>query len=128
MVTLMILFSLITVLMGTRMGLIMIAFGIGFLYISKTPKILVFGKRLIVSIVVLAIVYYAIMNVDVLYGSIGYRVETMISGFLGNETDASTDDRSFFALEALSVFKENLFIGIGQDGYRYVNSREFQHN
>ena len=36
--------------------------------------------------------------------------------------------RSFFALEALSVFKENLFIGIGQDGYRYVNSREFTYS
>ena len=118
----MLMFSLIAFLMGTKKGLVIIVLGVGLLYISKSKNSVKLVKSLIVVLLAVGIAYYAIMNVPILYGSIGYRVESLLSGLAGNETDLSTEDRSFMVGEALSVFKNNVILGVGQDGYRYENS------
>ena len=118
------LFIFITILMGTKKGLLIVALGIGMIYIfnSKNPIKLIF--RLITIVIVTIIAYVAIMNIPLFYSSIGYRIEGLFANFIGGKADSSTISRSAFIRDAFRVFKENPILGVGQDGYRYVNQYE----
>lgn len=124
------LFTLITLLMGTKKGILIIAIGVVFLWVSHTKKPFKLITRILISVVACIAIYYAIMHIPVLYGSIGYRIEGMIKGFQNGQGDASTNARIKFIADAMRVFKENRWFGVGQDGYRYENIYEpvYSHN
>ncbi len=123
-------FMFVSMMAGTRKGIIafLIAFVIISLMRAKNPLSLI--KKLIVITVVLIGVYIAIMKIPVLYGSIGYRIESMIAGFLGEETDRSAVGRSVLREDAWKTFLKNPIFGVGQDGYRYVSvyNSYYSHN
>ena len=124
------LFTLITLLMGTKKGLLIITIGVVFLWITHTKNPVKLLTRTVISIAICVIVYSAIMRIPVLYGSIGYRIDGMIKGFQSGQGDASTNARIKFISDALRVFNENKLLGVGQDGYRYENIYEpvYSHN
>jgi len=129
-ITLMVIFTLMSMLMGTRKGLLIILLGIGFIFMLKSKNIPSFLFRTMLLALSVYLVYQAIMKIDILYNSIGYRIEGAIDAIFGGEGDASTASRLQYIKDALRVFKENVLLGVGQDGYRYENSYSltYSHN
>lgn len=121
------LFMFVSIMTGTKKGILI--FGIivlsTFVLRSKNPLKLVF--RIGIGIIFVFVGFYIIMHVDLLYGAIGYRFEKMIYQILGINgiVDGSTRERVAFIKSAFRVFKENPIVGVGIDGFRYLN--EIQH-
>ena len=123
------LFLLVDIFMGTKSGLLIFAIGTGVLIIGKTnnPIKIIFRIAIIVSL--LFLFFYAMMNIPILYNSIGYRMEFMINTITGKGIgDASTMMRMKFVDDAFNVFKNHPIVGVGQDGFRYVNRYEFTYS
>lgn len=123
-------FMLVSVLMGTKSGIIIFAIGFSIILIGRSNNAIKLLSRLLFIIVMIYVGYLAIMTVPVLYNSVGYRIELMITGFMGGSTDASTSMRMNFAIYAFNIFLRNPILGIGLDGFRYVNIFEptYAHN
>lgn len=125
------LFLFVSLMCGTRKGLIIVAVGLLLISIfnSKNPLSLI-GK-IGISVVVIIAMFFIIMKNPILYGAIGYRIESLLSGIAGGISDKSFMSRMQFIIDAWKVFENNPIIGIGQDGYRYINSIEmnmYSHN
>ena len=121
-------FMFIVLMMGTKKGLVIFGIGAISLYLYKSKNVVQSVIRIIIIYVVLLILYYFLLNNNFLYEIIGNRVELMISGFLGGNTDKSTATRLLFAQNAFDEFENHPFIGIGQDGFRYVNKYQFTYS
>lgn len=124
------LFMLVSVLMGTKSGIAIFIIGISIILIGHSDNIIKLVTRIALIFLLIFVGYYFIMTLPVLYNSVGYRIELMIGGLLGRTTDASTLMRMKFAGYALKVFRENSILGIGLDGFRYVNifEKTYAHN
>lgn len=118
-------FMLISMLMGTKKGIIIFLFGVSLILILSTKNLKVIVFRLLTIGLIILMVYYAIINIPLLYSSIGYRVEAMLGFLQGESGDASTRARFAFIQNAWDVFLEHPVLGVGQDGFRYINA--FQH-
>ena len=120
-------FMFVSLMTGTKKGILI--FGIivlsTFVLKSQNPLKLIF--RIGISVFLVFVAFYIIMHVDLLYGAIGYRFERMIYQILGVNgiVDGSTRERVAFIKSAVHVFKENPIVGVGIDGFRYLN--EIQH-
>ena len=115
-------------MLGTKKGILIFAIIVGVIVIcnSKNPLQL-FGRTIFVLLLACA-GYYAIMNVDVLYNAIGYRVEAMVLGISGGKADNSTAMRMVFISAAWKEFLKHPILGIGLDGFRYINPYEFTYS
>ncbi len=115
-------FMFVSMMMGTRKGIVAFLIGMVLLLLMKAKKPTeMFGKIFLIAILLLAI-YFIIMQVPVLYNSIGYRIESLLSGLNGGETDDSTFGRMYMLEAAWKTFLNYPILGVGQDGFRYVNS------
>ena len=123
-----IIFMFVSMMTGTKKGILIFAIGFVIISLSRADDLLSLIKRIVVIAIVIGLMYWLIINIDVLYNSIGYRIEAMVMGLQGGESDRSTEQRMNFLQDAFNVFKENPLIGVGQDGYRYVNSYEFTYS
>jgi len=113
--------AFVSMMSGTKKGLLILAVGMAVLMLGTAKKPLKLIGR-IVCIVILGIgMYFAVMEIPVLYGAIGYRIEKMVNMYTGGKADMSTIHRSMLIEDALRIFKDNPILGIGQDGFRYVN-------
>ncbi len=120
---LVLLFTIFSMLSGSKKAIIIFAVMIVLtaLLRCKSPR-----KVMIVSIAsvfAVALGLYAVMKIDVLYNSVGIRVEQMMNLFTGGEVDASTSTRVTYLIQAKDIFLENPICGIGLDGFRYFNKR-----
>ena len=80
--------------------------------------------RLIRNLLLISIIgictFIIIMNVDFLYDLVGYRIETMILGFIGGETDGSTSFRLNLIKWGMEWFREKPIFGYGLNCYKYL--------
>ncbi len=123
-----VLFMFITMLMGTKKSLLIFGICLLIMVLGSAKNPVKLGIRIFAAVGFLLLAYYLIMNVEMLYNSIGYRIESMVALFMGGEADNSTADRAFYTQDAFRVFFEHPILGVGQDGYRYANSRTFTYS
>lgn len=77
--------------------------------------------RNFIALCILAIAgYYSLMRVDFLYELVGERIETMLDGFSGKNTDASTGFRLQLIQWGLEWFKNRPILGYGNNCYAYL--------
>lgn len=115
------LFNFVAVMTGTKKGLAIVFLGFVIITLFKSNNWLKIGTNLLKIIIGATIMIYLVMEIPVIYGAIGYRLEGFLQSFLGGDTDVSTRMRILFMERATDVFLENPFFGIGLDGFRYVN-------
>ena len=122
-------FMFISVLMGTKKSLLIFAACmVVFLLGSAKNPVKLFGRLALIGVAAVGI-YLLFTKVPMFYNSIGYRIEGLLSLFDGGEVDASTEDRANHIVEGWKIFKRHPFVGLGQDGYRYTNSKiTYSHN
>lgn len=75
-------------------------------------------RNALFAAVLAGVTYYAIMNIPFVYDMLGYRIETMIYGIMGNgKTDGSTSLRLAMIQWGLEWFKSKPWIGYGLNNY-----------
>ncbi len=104
-------------LTGSRKGLIIPAVGIYSLICVRKPR-----KFVLYSLAIAAaatVVLFLIINVDVLYNVVGYRVEAILQYLAGEEyNEVSLASRSNFILLGWMSSQDSLFWGHGLDCFR----------
>lgn len=109
----------IMILSASRKALLYFLIPIIIYYILNSKNILSTLKKVIVSIIFVILAFFAIMKIPFLYNSVGYRVETMINGFLGEgDTDASTGLRLAMIEWGMEWFQDRPFFGYGINNYK----------
>ena len=101
---------------------IFIFIGIFFLlyYIFNSDNIIKNILNIIICVLLILITYVAFTKIDVLYNLVGMRIETMISGLAGGETDSSTSFRLDLIQWGLSWASERPALGYGLDCFKYL--------
>lgn len=117
-------------LSGSRTALAFPLIFMGVYYVVSSPHVV--SKLFIVSIVVVLLLFLVI-KVDFLYNLIGYRVETLIWGVVGEDsmgdTDASTASRLKFIELGMEFFKESPWLGFGLSTFGFISGFEtYAHN
>lgn len=93
---------------------------------SKNLKKLI--KNTIGAILIMIIFMYIIFSNQKLYNIIGKRVLSFLSYSVSDisvDTDASTISRNYFLKDAFTTFTCNPIIGVGIDGYKFLNKYAF---
>lgn len=108
------------VLTGSKKALIYLFVFFAVYYILKSANFI----KSIFNVVVIAIIFlgicYFVLNNSFLYAIIGSRFETMISGFAGESTDASTSFRLELIDWGLEWAQARPVQGYGLDCFRYM--------
>lgn len=120
---LVILFSLFSILSGSKkhIFLIVIAMILNFAFKSENFKDSI--KKIIKFTIIIIFAYLAIKNIPMLYNMIGKRMINFINFFSeAGETDASTIGRMQLINEAIIVFFKNPLLGIGIGNFMFVSS------
>lgn len=85
--------------------------------------------RLMAALLVLLIGYFLIMNIPFLYDMVGYRMESMVVGFLGGEEiDASTSTRMSLIEHGMEFFQMSPIIGHGGANFSALDAAYFHAN
>lgn len=122
-------FMLVSMLMGTKKSLLIFAICILIFLLGSARDPLKLGGRILLGVGAIVVAYLLITKIPALDRSIGHRFEGMFQLFLGGETDKSTASRADYFTHAFQVFLEHPLLGIGQDGYRYLNrDGTYSHN
>lgn len=127
-IVLIVVFMFVSMMMGTKKSLLVFAIGFMVCLIAKSKNPLQIIGRMVLIGILLILFYIVIMRVDILYKSIGYRLNGFFNMFSGGDIDKSTIARSNYAVDALKVFSKHPILGIGMDGYRYVNPYSFAYS
>lgn len=129
-IVLSLLFMFVAMMTGTKKGIMVFGIIVISTFILRSKNTLKLLWRIIVGVVAVLLVYYLIMNVDIFYGAIGYRFEKMVYQYMGinGVIDGSTRERTAFIQNALAVFIEHPILGVGIDGFRYVNRIQFTYS
>lgn len=124
------LFMFVAVITGTKKSIIIFAIGIIIFMLCRAHDISKKIKAIIITIMLLLGGYLALMSIPILYNSVGYRFELMLGGLTGATTDNSTAMRMNFSAYAIEQFNSHPVLGLGLDGFRYVNIFEhtYAHN
>ncbi len=118
-----IIFLAFSFLCGSKKALLITIIGVSLLMLLKSKNMLQSIKKLIEVMIIVAILFYLVMNIEQLYNVLGNRIEKMFFALTNqNGGDMSTMDRMDFAKSAYEVFKKHPIFGIGLDNYRYYNS------
>lgn len=109
-------------LSGSKKAVFIALFAIVTIIISRSRNPLKIFRNIIVATVLVLLACYAVLNIDVLYDSVGYRIESMM-GFLSHSgvIDKSTETRSELISLSFDVFKSHPILGVGLDGFRHTN-------
>ena len=113
-------FCFVTMYTGSRTAFAMLVAGILlYLYIKKPTKIL---RNIILTIVLLYVIYYLIMNVEGIYNVLGTRIKSLLALITGKgEADHSATLRDTFVQNGKIWFKESPLIGYGVNNYRVLD-------
>lgn len=109
------LFSIIIFLTGSKKALFILIFSMGLfgIFSSKNNKLQKVGFVLFISI----IIFYFIMNIPLLYDSLGNRIEKLIASVIGEETDISTEIRMNMIKNGFDFFIQQPFTGYGINNF-----------
>lgn len=89
---------------------------------TDTKKGLVWLRNFLFGVVLLFVAWWAVFNVEILYNSIGYRMEGMLAAFTGKgEVDASTEVRQKMIQKAVELWKNAPMMGHGIDNYKRIS-------
>lgn len=110
--------TLIVILSASRKAILFILIPLLLFYILRQKNSLKILGSVMVSIGLIAVTYYAIMNISFVYDMVGYRIETMISGLMGTgKTDGSTSLRLKMIKWGLEWFEARPLTGYGINNY-----------
>ena len=113
-------YLLIILLTGSRKGLLMIVLAIVILqFVTERRKIL---KNIFIGIGVAVVLYFLVMNVEILYNIIGVRVESLLTFITeGETTEASLSDRHLLTQIGIRYIKEKPWTGYGYDCFKLIS-------
>ena len=114
---------ILALISGSRKSLISIVICILLLvFYEHPPKNSVkFVGRIAVIVAVLGVAYWSIMNIEMLYSSIGVRVESLVNFFEGDvKADGSANTRVLMMERAIDMFLQKPFRGYGLNAFKYV--------
>ena len=115
---------LLSLFSGSRKVLLsLVIYAIGYIqFRNKEKNAKKFLFRWIVFFIVLLAAYFAIMNIDALYETIGQRVETFLLFLSGEErADKSMYSRVTLIEAAFEAFKTHPVLGIGANNFKYYS-------
>jgi len=104
-----------------------------FLYVILLCKQDRVGRRHIIKYtlfvaIIIAIIFFLMMNVEEFYETLGYRMESLINGAMGvEEHGASAKIREKMRNLAIERWMDNPLIGYGFDSFKYLAQSEFRH-
>lgn len=111
---------------ASRKAFLMVVLGISLFYYLKHPTKKI--RNLLVIIISVYIGYMLLMNVDVLYNAIGWRIEGALALFEKNgKVDSSALLRAKYINVGIKAWKESMMLGYGIDNYRIINLMETGH-
>lgn len=118
-----ILLSPMIIVTGSKKALFVLVFSVLFILLMYQPNVIRIIMYLAVALAAVCIVYYMIMNNEVLYSIIGYRVEGLIKVFeYGVDSgDLSTRGRIRLIEIGLNKWKEKPIWGFGINTYAIGN-------
>lgn len=115
--------AVIAVLSGSRKSLMMLLlFGFFYVFFWRPEKNMSkFIGRLIGAIVVCVVILVLLMKVEVLYNSIGNRIESLYLQWVqGEEVDASAISREKMIEIGTKLFKMEPLLGFGHNAFKWV--------
>ena len=120
----------IVVLSASRKAILMVLLAVSVYIILKSRgngmKVL---ARLMIAVLIVLVGYFLVMNVPFLYNMVGYRIESMIVGFLGGEgSDASTSTRMGLIEHGMEFFQMSPIIGHGGANFSALDAAYFHAN
>lgn len=119
-----VLFVIMIVLTGSRKSLLAALIACSSYLVFQTPNQSKKIKAYIISFLVLLVLYFAIMNVPILYSAIGVRFEGLLITLQGGRdyqySLSSSAERMLHIKYGWQFFLEKPITGLGLDGYRYV--------
>ena len=122
-----IMFTFLCLLSGSRKGLLL------FIMLNGLFLFLLTKNKLIISLVILlsvSILYYLLMNIDILYNIIGKRMQNMIEGFFGLGTsENSFNIRQDMIEKGFQFFSQKPILGYGINNFRNLyDINTYAHN
>lgn len=116
-VLLLLFFFYITFYTGSRKALVFSVLIVAF-YLFLKSKGMKKTRTVIVVAIVIALVYYLVMNVPTLYQVLGRRIDNFVSSLRGVEVNEySMTERNLMNTYGVQWFKEKPIIGYGLDNY-----------
>lgn len=114
---------IVVVLSSSRKALFFVCIPILFVYIfNHKDNFMKTARKIIFAVLLIGIVYFAIINIPILYDMVGHRIESMIAMLLGNTSaaDASSITRFRLISWGMEWHKQKPLVGYGIDNYRAV--------
>ena len=123
---LVILFTVLSLLSGSKKQVFFLIIAVIIFALMNSKNKIVMLRNFIIAIVVLLFVFYLIFNNNILYNSIGVRLESMLALFIDNgaNLDISTENRTLFLKYAWETFLNHPLLGVGLDGFKNLNPIE----
>lgn len=111
---------IITILSFSRKAIIFVILPMAIYYIFKDYSLKKSIIRIFISIVAVGILLLMLFKVDILYNTMGYRIEAMINGVFntGGEIDASVSARMKMIEVGKELFVEKPIFGYGLNNYK----------
>lgn len=130
-IMLVIIFSVMLILTGSKKSLFILIFGALFFEVIHQKGMLFLPKAIIGTILVAGVLYF-IYNNEVMYQIMGKRVEYTINTIIGNTTsrriDTSLLERQFYASQAILLFVKNPLLGYGGNNFvAYMREISYSH-
>ncbi len=112
---------LISFLTASRKVLVYIFVPLMFYWILSSNNPIKTLRNTVLAAIVLGSAFYALMHIDFAYRLLGSRIESMINGFLGLNTDSSTSTRLRLIRAGMAWFKERPWFGYGVANFSALN-------
>ncbi len=127
-IILIIIFTSICLLTGSKGSImkLIICMTMYILLMSKGPKVLL---RIIFIALAIYVLFWLIMNNDMLYDLLGKRLENLVATvFIGERNDTSTLAREWFIEQAKELFRNYPILGYGGNNFQtYLKSINYWH-
>ena len=131
-----IIFFLVTVLLGgaslftgSRKAFAILVVGIFLLSIITKSDKKQFIFSFVLGVLLLTIFVALILNWEPLYQVIGIRIDSLVQGLLGGNTDSSTSTRFNMISVGIELFSQKPFFGYGLGNFKYFSGYDvYSHN
>jgi O-antigen ligase len=124
--------TVIALLTGSRKALLIILlFMVAFVFFWQPEKQMgKFLARLLISVGIATVVIFLLMKIDVLYDTIGNRLESLyLQWFTGAEADESALSRAKMVEIGMNIFRKKPWIGFGHNAFKLGSGYEtYSHN
>ena len=121
-----VLFSLIAIFTGSRKAFILIILGFAIYLLLNTKKTLRWAIYIPIAAVAFLMIWKVIIANEILYGIIGYRMETLLDSLFGHGDRLM---RMKIIIEGFRLFSDRPLIGYGANTYQAISGFGFySHN